>query len=332
MITRGIIRAVPSGEETYIDGKLQVDNLFQVEIPTLRTANNTTTTSTSIFLSDALLCYQPGNLNSYRVGDVVFLTIDEPESLPIIIGKMYVGDEDATNYSKNNTLEVTQKAILPEDTKIGDISFRELKCTIKTASNGDGVYATQDEVDAITEDIGGINEDLGEINEDIGTINEDIGTINEDIGTINEDLGTINERLDELGFDSASASRTWVSGFNESYPLPILWETKPQICYSISGGIEKEGNFARIHLNFEVLEGGEVTTGSISCGYKVTIPSKFRPSSTQNITTMSPGRQVITYTIGTDGTLDYQLYNPNLYESKIIAGVRINIDCVYRLN
>lgn len=135
MITRGIIIKVPSGEVTTINGTTKVDNLYRVEIPTLRTANNTTVTSTSAFVSDALLCYQPGSINSYRVGDVVFLIIDTPEALPIIMGKMFIGEEEATTFNKCNTLEVTQTATLPENTIIGDISFKDLKCAIKDMTN-----------------------------------------------------------------------------------------------------------------------------------------------------------------------------------------------------
>lgn len=287
MVTRGIIRKVPSGEVTVIDDKRNVDNLYQVEIPTLRTANNITTTSTSAFLSDALLCYQPGNINSYRVGDVVFLSIGEPEDLPIIIGKMFVGEEEATNYSKNNSLEVTQKAILPEDTKIGDISFKDLKCTIKTASNGDGVYATQDEID------------------------------------------TINERLDELGFDSASADSSWISGYSGAFPLPPLWISNPERCYIISGGIEKEGNFARLHLYFEVLPDGEVTSGDNDYSYTLMMPSRFIPSSPRVIKIMGEDYQPITEMVPDDGLLDEQQYDS---VNNITAGVRLNVDFYYRLN
>lgn len=287
MVTRGIIKSVPSGEVTVIDGKREVDNLYKVEIPALRTANNTTTTSTSAFLSNALLCYQPGNLNSYRVGDVVFLSIGEPEALPIIIGKMFVGDEEATNYSKNNSLEVVQKAVLPEDTKIGDISFKDLKCTIATTKNTDSQYATQDEID------------------------------------------TINERLDELGFDSASADSSWISEYSEDYPLPPLWISNPERCYIISGGIEKEGNFVRLHLYFEVLPDGEVTSGDNDYSYTLTMPSRFIPSSPRTIKIMGENYQPITEVVPDDGLLDDQQYNS---VNSITAGVRLNVDFYYRLN
>lgn len=296
MVTRGIIRGVPSGEVTIIDGVKTVDNKFKVEIPSLRTANNVTTTSINAFLTEALLCYQPGNLNSYRVDDVVFLSIGEPESLPIIIGKMYIGDEEATNYSKDNTLEVVQKAILPEDTTIGELTYKDILCSLKEADNGDNVYATQSEVTELSEDI-----------------------------------GDINERLDELGFDSATANIDWVFDYGSGYNLPLAWRRDPELCCYISGGITKEGNFANLKLYFEIYHLGSVTSGSTKYGYKVQVPTRFKPKTTQviDITTTGSTEQFI---INTDGVVDAQIYTPNVTGEAIYAGVRLNVDLYYRLN
>ena len=284
MITRGIIRKVPSGNITEADGRRTVDNIYQVEIPSLRTANNTTNISNGAFLSDALLCYQPGNLNSYRVNDVVFLTIDAPETLPIIIGKMYVGDEEATNFSKNNTLEVTDRANLPEDTTIGDISFKELKCAI-VSTGASGV------------DTSGIEEEISEI----------------------------NERLDTLGFDSASADKSWVVAPSSS-ELPNLWVAQPTLCYSISGGIQKEGNFATINLSFSVKTRGAVTSGNSACGYALKIPERFRPVENRYIYISDTEF----YRFPSDGNIYSEMYNPML-GLKIEEGVKVHINLTYRI-
>ena len=284
MITRGIIRKVPSGNVTEVDGRRVVDNIYQVEIPSLRTANNTTNISNGAFLSDALLCYQPGNLNSYRVGDVVFLTIDAPETLPIIIGKMYVGDEEATNFSKNNTLEVTDRANLPEDTTIGDVSFKDIKCAIvSTGANGD--------------DNSGIEEEISEI----------------------------NERLDALGFDSASADSSWVYAPSSSV-LPLKWAVKPTLSYDISGGIQKEGNFATINLSFTVLTYGEVTSSDYECGYVIKIPERFRPEENRYIYTSENEF----YRFPSNGELYSEMYN-SMLGTKITAGNKIHINLTYRI-
>lgn len=296
MVTRGIIRGVPSGEVTIVDGVKTVDNKYKVEIPSFRTANNVTTTSTNAFLTEALLCYQPGNLNSYRVDDVVFLSIGEPENLPIIIGKMYIGDEEATNYSKDNTLEVVQKAILPEDTTIGELTYKDILCSLKEANNGDNVYATQ-----------------GEVNE------------------LSEDIGNINERLDELGFDSATADNTWIDDYGGGYNLPPKWVLLPGACYTISGGITKEGNFAHLQLSFVVESGGSVTSGSTKVGYKVVVPLKFRPKTTQIIDITTTGGQE-QFRISTSGVVDNQLYRPDVSGVVISSGTRLAVDLYYRLN
>jgi hypothetical protein len=70
------------------------------------------------------ICYNPGNLNAYTIGDYVYVSfINDELSFPIIIGKIYKGLEaEATNYSYLSDLEVTQHAILPTTTTIDNIN------------------------------------------------------------------------------------------------------------------------------------------------------------------------------------------------------------------
>ena len=143
MILRGIIRGVPTGNVSIVDGKEIVDNKYKVEIPSLKTSQNSITTKTSAFFMDALLSYQPGNLNSYSIGDVVFLSVTDQEELPIIIGKMYVGDnEKATDNINANTINVVGQTTLSKNTTIGELTYNDLDNKQNKKVTGSWVVST----------------------------------------------------------------------------------------------------------------------------------------------------------------------------------------------
>lgn len=80
----------------------------------------------------ALIAYNPGNLFSYRVGDVVIVSFENNQvDQPIILGKLFVEAEDkASNFSYANSLEVTEKAKLPANTMLGDLTYDELYAAV----------------------------------------------------------------------------------------------------------------------------------------------------------------------------------------------------------
>ena len=146
MILRGIIRGVPTGNVSIVDGKEIIDNRYKVEIPSLKTSQNSITTKSSAFFMDALLSYQPGNLNTYSIGEVVFLSITDQESLPIIIGKMYIGDnEKATDNINANTLSVVGQATLSKNTTIGELTYSDLDGALRRLSNVENVLDNLEE-------------------------------------------------------------------------------------------------------------------------------------------------------------------------------------------
>lgn len=133
MITKGIIQRIDSSVKGSVD--------FYVRLPLFETANDS-----SPFIASAKLCYQPGNLEGYSEGDIVYVGFEnEYLNRPVILGKLYKGNEknlfleseeeltedsnykqNASNFSYNSSLEVVHNAILPKNTKIGDLSYTDL--------------------------------------------------------------------------------------------------------------------------------------------------------------------------------------------------------------
>lgn len=129
MITKGIITKIPSGKWYNDKGEEEYDNLYEVNIPIFISAGQNKETTTKVNNVKATLCYQPENLNSYRVGDVVFIGFENNNmSNPIILGKLYMGlkDDNSYNYSINETLKVLKSAKLPNDTTFGDIALEDI--------------------------------------------------------------------------------------------------------------------------------------------------------------------------------------------------------------
>lgn len=139
MITKGIILKITSSAEQGV--------VFQIRLPIFETANEL-----SDFVLDAHLCYQPGNLEGYSIGDVVYVGFEnEVLRKPVILGKLYKGSEkqlfqeytntlteeevtkrNATNFSYNASLEVVHDAVLPNNTKIGDLTYDNIYGMYKT--------------------------------------------------------------------------------------------------------------------------------------------------------------------------------------------------------
>ena len=127
MITKAIIKKLPSGAYTE-DGKIVYNNKFDIFVPIFLNAGENTNSKSCAANMKATLCYEPGNVNNYKVGDAVFIAFEDNRmSKPVIIGKLYKGYEDTdTNLSTNDVLKVSSQASLPSNTTIGDISGEDL--------------------------------------------------------------------------------------------------------------------------------------------------------------------------------------------------------------
>lgn len=114
MITKGYI----------VEKIKEVPNKFLVRIPIYETVEDTLEEA----LYEATLSYTPGNLNSYREGDCVYLSFEDNDpSKIIIIGKLYLGDEEEATTAQNAaTLDVAGTTQLSKDTYIGGVRIDKL--------------------------------------------------------------------------------------------------------------------------------------------------------------------------------------------------------------
>lgn len=98
-------------------------NLVSVRLPVFEQAG---INEESLF--SANIGHEPGSVNGYSVGDCVVVGfLNNTLDSPIILGKLYTGDEpSATNFSNANSLTVTESATLPANTTIGGMSFLDM--------------------------------------------------------------------------------------------------------------------------------------------------------------------------------------------------------------
>ncbi len=122
MITLGYIKEVNAPGST----------VFKIRLPVFEQAG-----IADEQLFDAVLCYNPGNLNAYREGDCVVVGfLDNRLAKAIILGKLYTGDEEsASNFSFANSLKVTESAVLPGNTIIGNITAQDINGLSESVKN-----------------------------------------------------------------------------------------------------------------------------------------------------------------------------------------------------
>ena len=124
MITKAYIEALPKPG----------DNIFIVRIPLFESAgigHTLNRLNTSNY--EATLCYQPGNMKGYAVGDCVYVAFEHDEcSEPVIIGKLYVNDSTSEpSFACPEQLNVSDKTTLSKNTYIDDLNVYELLNKVK---------------------------------------------------------------------------------------------------------------------------------------------------------------------------------------------------------
>ena len=127
------------------------NNIFTIRIPIFETAGSNTE-----YTTEARLCYEPGNLQSYNINDVVFVAFENDEiNDPVIIGKLFTGKEEvSTTFSKNSALTVTGQTVLSENTKIGKLTYDDLYNLVQKVNLINDILSnTIKDLDTISKDI-----------------------------------------------------------------------------------------------------------------------------------------------------------------------------------
>ena len=108
--------------------KEKINNKFTVRIPLFESAGNN-----NEVVFTATLCYQPGNLEAYNVGDVVFVAFENSEiSKPVIVGKLYLGEEkNPRGQIQTSSIEILAEAKLPANTSLGNVSAEDVYSAIR---------------------------------------------------------------------------------------------------------------------------------------------------------------------------------------------------------
>lgn len=117
--------------KAYIVNKTD-NNTYKVRIPIFESNNNQSnelseiTENTPVF--EASLSYNPGTIDSYKAGDVVYVSFEDNDyDNVVIIGKLYQGNEDeVTNYQAAQTLTVIGETELTNETYINGVNINDI--------------------------------------------------------------------------------------------------------------------------------------------------------------------------------------------------------------
>lgn len=117
--------------KAYIVGKTD-NNKYKVRIPIFEN-NNDQSNNLDIITEDtpiyeATLSYNPGTIDSYREGDIVYISFEDNDyANVVIIGKLYQGDEETpTNYQAAQTLNVSGETELTSETYIDGVNINDM--------------------------------------------------------------------------------------------------------------------------------------------------------------------------------------------------------------
>ena len=120
MLTTGRITAIN------LDSKNHRCNKYKIEIPIFKKPGDYNTENYTFIAN----CSLPAGINAcYTVGDFVYVAfLDDHLDYPVIIGKIYQGiNKNGYGLASFKDLSVSNSVTLPEDTKIGNISYVDIK-------------------------------------------------------------------------------------------------------------------------------------------------------------------------------------------------------------
>lgn len=117
--------------KAYIISKTE-NNTYRVRIPIFESNNSQSTELAEIAedtpIYEASLSYNPGTIDSYKAGDVVYISFEDNDyDNVVIIGKLYQGNEaEIANYQAAQTLNVVGETELTNETYIDGVNINDL--------------------------------------------------------------------------------------------------------------------------------------------------------------------------------------------------------------
>ena len=134
----------------YVNKRLEVgQNLIEVRLPIFEQPGMPFSGGSASSIFRANICCSPGTVNVYDVGDCVVVGfLDNKMANPIILGKLYTAStpsEAPTNTTNSASLVVTDKAVLPMNTKIGNLSLGDLLQTMRQSNSNEDLINEENE-------------------------------------------------------------------------------------------------------------------------------------------------------------------------------------------
>lgn len=269
----------------------KINNKFKVRIPLFESAGSS---DQCILL--ATLCYVPGNLDCYNIGDVVFVAFENNQiSSPVIIGKLYTGTEKMnTRLDKSSVLKVDTEANLPNQTRIGQFSPEEVFSTFKNSSiHETRIKDLEDKMNILINVVSEDNASLSDLIDFGQSSDEDINDLFE------EDP---EEVLNQTGY-----------GFSSNYDVEHLYSDEANIeldnsdlVSAVQGtdyGLVDENDITNLFDNYDVeeeIEGTDPSGNLNSTNYDSTsntdIAKLYEDTSTENL----DNSDLVTAVQGTD--------------------------------
>ena len=113
-----------------------LDNQYRIRIPKYHQIDGVSTATPINQLPFASVCYQPGIIPNYSIGDVVYIDFENDDlSQPIILGKLLC----QRSYTETSVSDATLRSLtvqvdtqLSEDTTISDITFDDIKLAVNS--------------------------------------------------------------------------------------------------------------------------------------------------------------------------------------------------------
>lgn len=124
MITKAIIEST------------NINNQYKIRIPKYHKLSGVTEASSYEQLPLASVCYFPGIIPNYAIGDVVYIDFENGDlSYPVILGKLLCDNNNLENSICDVTvrsLNVKVDSTLSTDTKIGNLNYNDMTVAVQS--------------------------------------------------------------------------------------------------------------------------------------------------------------------------------------------------------